>query len=349
MEIQRKNLYSIDIAKFIFSIFVVGIHTHPFKSFGEIANQFTSEMLFRFAVPFFFVSSGYFLFSKMQFSSDGKLIKCDENKKRLISYVKRITIMYVIWSVVYYALQAAEWFADKSISFIHLVISFVSSFFINGSYYHFWYIVCLIYSMPIIYFLLRRINVKVLTVAAVGLYLIKAIPNSYGWFSLGVFSTISSIESLTGCIFSTFFVAIPFIAFGIFFSQRENNHYKFKNIVFIVLAVLYFVEAGYIYLIQGYEKTNYTVILLPTVVVLFMILKQINVAAKKPDCFVIMRKLSVIIYCIHPLVIAVLKYIVEYNSINSFLWFLIILSVSLLLSIIIYYISKRLKCLRYLY
>lgn len=50
----------VDIAKFLFSLVVIGIHTRPFSGitlFGLPVNS----VVFPIAVPFFFFCAGYFL------------------------------------------------------------------------------------------------------------------------------------------------------------------------------------------------------------------------------------------------------------------------------------------------
>ena len=86
METTKQVYTAIDYAKFILAILVVGIHTEPFgfnfwldKGFGIIT---------RLCVPFFFVCSSFFFFIK------GK-------DKNAAAYLKRITLLFLIWSLVY--------------------------------------------------------------------------------------------------------------------------------------------------------------------------------------------------------------------------------------------------------
>jgi len=75
---------TIDIAKLFMAILVIGIHTEPFgfnfwldKGFG---------MVTRLCVPFFFVVSAYFFW---------------KTDKPVSSFLKRLIILYVVWSVIY--------------------------------------------------------------------------------------------------------------------------------------------------------------------------------------------------------------------------------------------------------
>ena len=86
-----RNYNALDAMKFVASLFVVGIHVHPFGDFSGKAD-YLFIVLARFAVPFFFVTSGFLLF---------KRLKSEENPNRYVkSYVMRILKMYLFWFIV---------------------------------------------------------------------------------------------------------------------------------------------------------------------------------------------------------------------------------------------------------
>lgn len=60
------RIYSIDSMRLIAMLFVVAIHTDPFRGLGTYGNlaNFVIDSSGRVAVPFFFVTSGYFFASK---------------------------------------------------------------------------------------------------------------------------------------------------------------------------------------------------------------------------------------------------------------------------------------------
>lgn len=68
--------YSIDTFKFFAALSVVGIHTQPFASLEQSIYQniyFILRVLFSFAVPFFFMSSGYLLCRGVNKTQDRKI------------------------------------------------------------------------------------------------------------------------------------------------------------------------------------------------------------------------------------------------------------------------------------
>ena len=68
-----KKYNSIDLTKFIMSIFVVAIHIHPFENCDNQIILSIYNSLVALAVPFFFISSGFLVAAKC----DAKLDNCD--------------------------------------------------------------------------------------------------------------------------------------------------------------------------------------------------------------------------------------------------------------------------------
>ncbi|QSW99863.1 acyltransferase [Haloterrigena alkaliphila] len=62
------RIYSIDSMRIVAMAFVVAIHTDPFRGLGAYGNtlNFLIDSTARFAVPFFFVTSGYFFARKTE-------------------------------------------------------------------------------------------------------------------------------------------------------------------------------------------------------------------------------------------------------------------------------------------
>lgn len=86
--IERDKYEIIDILKFIFAIFVVGIHTHIMSNPNSTYQWYILHIFFRIAVPFFFSTSG-FLFGK-------KYIENKENLKEISKIqIKRLLIPFI--------------------------------------------------------------------------------------------------------------------------------------------------------------------------------------------------------------------------------------------------------------
>ena len=122
----------IDIFKIFCSFLIVGIHSEPFAEFGILDSAF--GMLTRIAVPFFFVSSSFFLFKK-EFSW-----------KRIGNYCKRMLMLYVVYSIIYviYELASGQF----------IIYSFLIKFFISG-YQHLWFLHQSVFAVLVISAIIR--------------------------------------------------------------------------------------------------------------------------------------------------------------------------------------------------
>lgn len=348
---KRQAFYSIDIAKFLSAFAVIGIHTQVFSCFGDLANYYSFGVFFRLAVAFFFVCSGYFFFRKLEFAN-GKILNCVDNKKKLASYVKRIFVLYVIWSLVYFLLQFIQWLQNPDISFFHLMISFASSFIIDGSYYHLWYILCLIYAFPIIYFLLSKFNFKTVTILAVLLYIIHLLMNLNNIVSgLPGVALFSKLYVIPGAIGQTIFIAIPLITLGGYLSNYDCSASKKKIVTLDIASIIMLIaESSLIYFLT--DKRDYSSYIFFTFVVAvlgFLLLIKSNISTNNPKVYKYLRSMSTLIYCVHPLIISIFKIFVDYRNINSIIWFAIISAVCIIISFILIFLSQKIRIINYLY
>lgn len=100
---KKSDTTLVDLFKLFFAIMVVATHTHALADFN--AEWFMGTYISKFAVPYFFVASGWFLGRKMiQTSSQ------EDYKKNGRAYYIRLLKVYAIWAPVQFLLQII---ADK--------------------------------------------------------------------------------------------------------------------------------------------------------------------------------------------------------------------------------------------
>ena len=90
MKTANKNYIGIDIFRVIAAIFIIAIHTSPFCSYNAWADFILTRVIARIAVPFFFMTSGFFLISRYQYST-----------KKLKIFVKKTASIYSVAIVLY--------------------------------------------------------------------------------------------------------------------------------------------------------------------------------------------------------------------------------------------------------
>lgn len=91
--IKKKYYPGIDLLKFICAILIIMIHANPLGE-NTLGGTIIRQIITPIAVPFFFTSSGFFLY----FSSNPKNHILDVLKK------------YIIWSIIYFPFVIIKWF-----------------------------------------------------------------------------------------------------------------------------------------------------------------------------------------------------------------------------------------------
>ncbi|MEE3487321.1 MAG: acyltransferase [Bulleidia sp.] len=121
----------VDMVKTICTVLIVGSHCLPLFS-GERANLVYGQWFFRFCVPFYFISTGYF-FQRMN------------NSKRK-SYIGRIFLLYFFSTLLYlpYILDTCRGITGKTL-FIVLAKTF------QYGYIHLWYLASLFIGLAVCY------------------------------------------------------------------------------------------------------------------------------------------------------------------------------------------------------
>ena len=86
---MNKNYTGIDYFRFIAALLIIAIHTSPLGSFSETGDFMLTRIIARVAVPFFFMTSGFFLISRYT---------C--NAEKLGAFIKKTTLIYGVISLV---------------------------------------------------------------------------------------------------------------------------------------------------------------------------------------------------------------------------------------------------------
>lgn len=278
---------SIDLFKFVMSLFVVAIHTNPMADMTPgIAANLLSDLL-NLAVPFFFIESGFLLGQKLS------SICTDEHSiLEIRNYRNRILKMYLIWSAIYMPLAAAHYILQGD-SFIRSVLLYINGLFFLGEHYNswiLWYLLSTVYSLIFIEILLRH-KVKMNGILTIGFIILFI---SFGIDKLSAMNNLSGIiekirlivrySIVNGRIFGGFF----YIPLGIAMSNKDLKKYKCLS-VFVFTCAFFILTHS-----QGFiNKLAVTA----SAAGLTGIVNNMNL----PDSIVWnwLRKSSVIVYFIH--------------------------------------------------
>ncbi|HEX2939374.1 MAG TPA: acyltransferase [Ruminiclostridium sp.] len=330
----KKNYSSIDIAKFLCAFLIIPIHVFPsFASENGVCFSFLN-IICRYAVPLFFVFSGFFLGSKD--------LKDYSNIKK---YIKRIGILYLCWSLIYIPFVIHDFLIGQT-EINAYVVREIQSIFFAGTYYHLWFFTSLIYAAFLIFILNKSLPPKVVWIILGILFIIGAFGDSYYSLSQYFPAVGNAYNSYLGTFLFTrngIFLTPIYLYAGIRIRQREISLPRSKSIIgFAVSSILVIIEAliinqKHLSIMYG---CNFYFFMIPAAIFALLILKDINVKERK--CYITMRKCSVIIYAVHVVFLNLLYIFISYRFVafHSTAAFIIISLLSFVTSFIIVKLSE---------
>lgn len=155
MKTKTKEIPLIDILKFFFALCIVALHTGICDIFPESVGWYIEHCIFRLAVPYYFVATGYFLGKKLN-----KCNSTDEAKLCVKNYSKRLMYPLLLWGTFGLIKNAAEnIYNGKSIAYILLDVGRHIVFYpLNAMWFC---LACIVAAWLIYYFVVRRKNIKI--------------------------------------------------------------------------------------------------------------------------------------------------------------------------------------------
>lgn len=227
--------YAIDFIKFFAIFAVVVIHTFPLDS--QI-GLFILDNLSRFAVPFFFVASGY-LFGK-------KMLNTREPVLYFKRYVIKIVKIYVCWLIFYSIYDILVIYQSHSNVYQNLMKYFEKFTMLNLLYYgkgtsayQLWFLTSLIWSIIILFIFFRLKKVSLLVALSLILNIIGLLGQSY---SLIYNISISTRDAL--------FFGLFYTTLGFFFAYH-SHFFKSLKINANIYLYLFFVFS-FLQVVEGY-------------------------------------------------------------------------------------------------
>ncbi len=298
----------IDLMKFLAAILVVSIHTRPFYDIDPRLGFVMENILTRIAVPFFFISSGYFFTDKVLSLSTIK-----QKRKALGSFLLRIFQLYLLWSLIYMPYDLYYLYKETP-SIKQVFFTYLRQFFVIGSHFHFWYLPSLIYSTLLVYFFVEVNRFRTLLAVCILLYVIGILGDSY--FGLLPKNTLLYqnyaffLHYFDAMRTLVFFGAI-FVALGAVIAWYQPRFSKKRLVTCIgVCGVLYLAEVLLLEYNQLPLEYNMYLFLVPLVTFLFLLMRKLYFTFLQPYSKTF-RMLSVGIYCSHALFLDVCYRILE--------------------------------------
>lgn len=285
MKMEQKKNNTLEILKLLAAYMVVFIHIPFYGEFGNVVDA-----LARFAVPFFFVVSGFYSYEIPQ-----------EKIKKRISNIFRLfvfsAILYTIWNVIN-ILSTGN--ADGLLEYFgrYLSLKKIFNFLVLNipiSSIHLWYLLATIYVYVIYSFVTKR-NMKDSTIFKVCVVLLSIN------IILGEILLAFGVDIPVAVIRNFIFTGLPFFGLGVLAKKNETKLASISNPVVLIALIIGVLETVLSRNLFGINEIYIgTLFIIFALVVLF-----IKCADKKiPAVLASLAKSSTYIYVIHIFVISV--------------------------------------------
>lgn len=227
----------VNFMKFIGAFLVIVIHTHPFFNISWGLNFFFVNVLARIAVPFYLVTSGFFLYSKVAHLNEKR------NKEKIMRYLLKLLKLYVLWSGVYLIINLPAYFSNKSL--LTGIIHVIRNFLFTSIDVHLWYLLATAVGVYIAVIVLKKLGWTGLVSISLICSLLLLVTQTYsGLISETIIGTgISLYERIFGTIANSFIMAVPFLTLGMVICRYEwMNQLKHSRCWCIVAFMAMIVE-----------------------------------------------------------------------------------------------------------
>lgn len=323
-----KTGYSgIDCFRFFAALLVITIHTSPLASINETADFLLTRVLARTAVPFFLMTSGFFLVSEYT-----------KNTEKRNIFLKKTVLIYGAAILLYLPVN----FYNGYFKMDYLLPNILKDLVSDGTLYHLWYLPASILGGLLAWKLVKKFRYPKALLITAALYLIGLFGDSY----YGISVQVPVLKSFYGLVFQVtdytrnglfyapvFFVMGGLLAKTVFKGRTLSLSQSLSG--FAASLALLVTEALLLHHFKLQRHDSMYVFLLPCMYFLFQALLHFN--GKR---LVWLRTSSLLIYIIYPMVIVLLRMFAKLLHLqkllieNSLVHFLLVSLLSVVISII---------------
>lgn len=232
MENTKKIIYTgLDCMKFIAALLVILIHGVGYQY--SFIRQNIVNTICCVAVPFFFMTSGFFFGSIVNREMEG-------GHRKFQKYFIRLTKMYLFWSVVSLPVSVYTYVVTFPGQPLIWLLRMVRSFFLTGSCGIYWYFLSMICASTVIYALVSTKHEKIL-------YLLAVVGFLYGviWEALGEntgFVPLNYVFQTTNVLFGSsrnfIMQGIPYMTVGYVLRKKRFIRTWVWGVAVFILATL---------------------------------------------------------------------------------------------------------------
>ena len=300
---EAKKAYTgIDIFRIIAAVLVIANHTTPLLDFTENGDFVLSNIIARLSVPFFFMTSGFFLIRDVQ-----------KDNSALWSFFKKSALIYGAAILICLPLQIYK----GDFSAPHVLPLMLKKLFFDGTLYHLWYLPASIIGGIIAWHLVRKFGFKISFAVTLPLYLFGLLGNSYYGivekvpFLKAVFEEIFLVMDTTrnGLFFAPLFIVLG----GYMYSIRHRVVKRPFALIGFIISIFAMIAEGLILHNTHFQRLDSMYLLLPTVMFfLFAFLMSFRGRRIRQA-----RDISLAVYIIHPAIIVAIRFASDIVGMNA--------------------------------
>lgn len=208
---NRDKAYTgIDYFRFLAAFLIIAIHTSPLSSFSETGDFILTRIVARVGVPFFFMTSGFFLISRYTYGEE-----------KLAAFVKKTVLIYGISIAVYIPVNIYNGYFSMD----HLLPNIIKDLFFDGTMYHLWYLPASVIGGILAWLLVKRWGLGRAFLISFVLYVIGLFGDSY----YGIAKQLPVLKAFYSALFEVsdytrngiFFAPVFFVLGGIVAEQTK--------------------------------------------------------------------------------------------------------------------------------
>lgn len=328
---KDKSYKGIDCFRIISALLIIAIHTSPLSSVSETGDFILTRVIARVAVPFFFMTSGFFLVSVYSY-----------NAEKLYDFVKKTALIYGTAILIYIPINIYNGYFKID----NFLPKLLKDIIFDGTLYHLWYLPASIIGAVIAWYFVKKSGYAGALVITFVLYLAGLFGDSY----YGISENISCLNKFYTLIFQIsdytrnglFFAPVFFVLGGFIADNCLRISFGKSMLGFACSFVLMHAEALMLHRFNLQRHDSMYVFLLPCMFFLFNVLLQFK-GKRIPG----LRNLSLIIYLIHPMMIIIIRMfakVLHLQSIlieNSIVQYITVCFSSVLFAVIVMVVRKK--------
>lgn len=289
---ERQQYRGLDIFRLAAAILVIAIHTGPLAQINSTADFILTRIAARVAVPFFFMTTGFFLISKYHFGAE-----------KLKNFLKKTAVIYAGAMIVY---LPVNWY-NGSFQKTPLLPNLLKDIVLEGTMYHLWYLPASMLGASLAWYLVTKKGYKKALRIGTLLYLVGLLGDSY----YGMAQAIPGLNRFYSLVFEVteqtrnglFFAPIFLILGGLLADHPPKITRRTSAAGFAVSFGLMLAEGLMLRRLGWQRRDSMYVFLLPCMLFLFCMLMQIRGKRLRT-----LRSLSLAVYLLHPMVIIAVRF-----------------------------------------